>query len=258
MELYSHPEISIILDCNPKNQKCFDCGNPHPRWTSIYHGIFLCLKCAGRHRYQDLKLSTILSLLVDQWDESRLLALSLGGNEKYEAFLNEYNLLHSKFEGKYLTKAALYYRKQLRVQIKKALNQELNESEIELVKPSVEEGRQVISEQEMKNEFLPPKPKIDSQDTEKEKEKTEENKEKPTGKMFGFDGSFFKNVGQKVASTSTKFAGDFTQKVKGLNLTEKIKETGKKTVEYAKNTGTYINTKAQEVYVIININNLPI
>lgn len=246
MEFYSHPEIPIILKSNPKNQKCFECGNSNPRWVSVNLGIFLCLKCAGIHKkYNNPNISLIRSLLVSHFDDIMINFLTLSGNEKLENFLKEYDLNTSKFEDKYKSKACEYYRQNLRIQIKQKMNKS-NVSDIEnLVKPSFEEGKLLM------NQNIQPK---ENQGTD-----NKDNDEKPNSSeeegMFGKVGYFLKKTGKKLVDNSSNFAGDISQKVKDLNIKGKIVQTGIKTVEYAKTTKTFVSDKANIVYVYYKIIN---
>lgn len=35
----------------PENSYCADCEEPSPTWASTNWGVFICLQCAGVHRY---------------------------------------------------------------------------------------------------------------------------------------------------------------------------------------------------------------
>lgn len=146
MKNYVEPEIQKIIDMNIKNKRCFDCGDSDPKWVSLNHGIFLCLKCAGLHRNFKLNISTIRSIEIDSWNKHQLLSISLGGNENFEIFLKEYNLLNDNLNLKYKSKASDYYRQLLKFKINKCLNPRLNynNSIFDIDKPSLEEGNKLI------------------------------------------------------------------------------------------------------------------
>nr|DAD42703.1 TPA_asm: hypothetical protein HUJ06_000933 [Nelumbo nucifera] len=78
----------------PGNRICADCGSPEPKWVSLNHGIFICIKCSGVHRSLGAHISKVLSVKLDLWTDDQVdLMVALGGNTtvnmKYEAFLQD-------------------------------------------------------------------------------------------------------------------------------------------------------------------------
>ncbi|KAF2323764.1 hypothetical protein GH714_036860 [Hevea brasiliensis] len=74
------------------NKICADCGSPDPKWVSLSHGVFICIKCSGVHRSLGVHISKVLSVKLDEWtDEQVNNFIDLGGNtaanRKYEACL---------------------------------------------------------------------------------------------------------------------------------------------------------------------------
>ncbi|KAJ9190577.1 hypothetical protein P3X46_001764 [Hevea brasiliensis] len=72
------------------NKICADCGSPDPKWVSLSHGVFICIKCSGVHRSLGVHISKVLSIKLDEWtDEQVNDFIDLGGNtianKKYEA-----------------------------------------------------------------------------------------------------------------------------------------------------------------------------
>ncbi|OEL37320.1 ADP-ribosylation factor GTPase-activating protein AGD12 [Dichanthelium oligosanthes] len=74
------------------NRICADCGAPDPKWASANIGVFLCLKCGDVHRALGPDISKVLSITLDDWDDSDIDSMvEVGGNSYansiYEAFL---------------------------------------------------------------------------------------------------------------------------------------------------------------------------
>lgn len=54
------------------NDRCADCGRLGPDWSAKNHGVLVCIRCAGAHRKMGTHISTVLSLVADDWDEQSL------------------------------------------------------------------------------------------------------------------------------------------------------------------------------------------
>eukprot|EP01016_Furgasonia_blochmanni_P040970 TRINITY_DN526_c0_g3_i22.p1 TRINITY_DN526_c0_g3~~TRINITY_DN526_c0_g3_i22.p1 ORF type:complete len:259 (-),score=82.13 TRINITY_DN526_c0_g3_i22:1082-1834(-) len=76
----------------PENNICIDCEKKHPKWASVYFGIFICLDCAGKHREYGYHLSFVRSLTLDGWTRRQLLFMEHGGNKKALDFFKKMNL----------------------------------------------------------------------------------------------------------------------------------------------------------------------
>jgi ADP-ribosylation factor GTPase-activating protein 1 len=227
MEIYSHPDIPEILSL-PGNSNCFDCNSEKPKWTSLNNGIFLCLKCAGIHRSLGVDISIIRSLQIDSWTDKQILYLSKGGNNKFKNLLAEYNIdPNSPPEIKYKSKAADYYRKYLKNEIEKTFD--VNYQPIENVKPSLEEGRQLIEikkgKEEVNNSIV-----IGS------------NEQKNEGGLLDAFGSFFNNVKKTVGDVAEKIH----QQVDELKIGDKLMVAGGTVVDYAKVGGNFIKDKSEQ------------
>ena len=228
MEIYSHPDIPEILQI-PGNSACCDCNSEKPKWASLNNGVFLCLKCAGIHRSLGVEISTIRSLQIDSWTDKQILYLSKGGNEKFKKFLSEYQIdSKSQIDLKYKSKAADYYRKSLKNEIEKTTDNDYKE--IELIKPSLEEGKEIIDikkgQEEVNNSNV-----IGAYNEQKKEEG-----------FFGVMGSFFNSV----KKTAGDVAGKITKEIDDLKIGDKLKETGESIVGFAKAGGNFIKDKSQQ------------
>ena len=66
MENYAHPQLVKIMKIE-ENNHCFNCNEKSPKWASVNNGIFLCLKCSGIHRGFGVHISSVRSLVMDNW-----------------------------------------------------------------------------------------------------------------------------------------------------------------------------------------------
>lgn len=98
----------VLLD--PANNKCADCQSEPIKYASVNNAIFLCENCAKEHlelgeSTSNIKLATeeILSL-------KEISLFTIGGNEKFRNYMQNYNLNEFPIKLKYKTNAAEYYR----------------------------------------------------------------------------------------------------------------------------------------------------
>ena len=228
MEIYSHPDIPEILTIEG-NSNCCDCNAEKPKWASLNNGVFLCLKCAGVHRSLGIEVSTIRSLQIDSWTDKQILYISKGGNARFKNNLLEYKIdPNSPTELKYKSKAADYYRKNLKNEIEKTSNKDYQP--IEVVKPSLEEGSQLI---EVKN---------GQSDVNNSKVIGTYNEQKKDEGFFGAFGSFINSVRQTAVET----AGKLTKEINDLKLGDRLNEAREKVVDNAVFVGNYIKDKGQQ------------
>ena len=136
---FSDPQIEAIL-LFEGNNKCNDCDEPNPKWTSINNAVFLCAKCARKHKKYPSTVSTIKSLEVDEFTKGEITMLRHGGNTRFKTLMMEYNipLTKNNNEYKYKTKLADYYRK--------ALSEETREGSSLLARPDKRTAIQMIED----------------------------------------------------------------------------------------------------------------
>ena len=115
-------KINLILTLDEENSKCADCGNENPTKVSINNGVIICEDCALKHEELGHEISFVKGI-DDDFDEYLLNFIVFGSNSKFKRFLAKENVDASlPIEKKYLTKALLFYRINLK---KKVLSEEL-------------------------------------------------------------------------------------------------------------------------------------
>ena len=228
MEIYSHPDIPEILSL-PGNSTCCDCGIEKPKWASLNNGVFLCLKCAGIHRGLGVDISTIRSLQIDSWTDKQILYLTNGGNNKLKQIWKEYGINSSfSVEKKYKSKACDYYRKYLKNLVEKISDKDYQQ--IELIKPSTEEGKELIEIKQGK------------QDVNNINIIGDFDEQKKDEGFFGAIGSFFSSV----KKTASEAADKITKGIDDLKIKDKLIEAGDKISDNAKIAANFIKDKSQK------------
>lgn len=142
----SYINISEIAKNSEKgNDKCVDCENTKVAWASINHGIVLCLDCALNHKSTlSNKISYIKSLEMPNWTNDEVSLMLIGGNNNFHDFLKHYEIdpLNKDLLLKYNSKCTEFYRKFLLSEVKS--------SDLLIKKPSIEEGRQQLTDEDFK------------------------------------------------------------------------------------------------------------
>lgn len=128
-------QIKEIISSTEGNSNCADCGILKVSWSSVNHGVFLCLDCAFNHKtYFSSKESTIKSLDMPYWSSSEVDILRIGGNLNFHHFLQYYGI--DKYEkdliSKYKNKGVEYYKYFIKAQSEGC--------DIDQKRPSKEEG----------------------------------------------------------------------------------------------------------------------
>uniref|UniRef100_A0A7S3UIJ3 Arf-GAP domain-containing protein n=1 Tax=Oxyrrhis marina TaxID=2969 RepID=A0A7S3UIJ3_OXYMA len=109
--------FQALLARDPANELCFDCRRANPDWTSCAFGIFICENCAGKHRELGTHVTRVRSVRLDEWEPAQLTVFQKGGNTALDRFFREFEVAHMDISEKYQTKAADYWRVQLKAQV---------------------------------------------------------------------------------------------------------------------------------------------
>lgn len=105
-----------ILASDPANKTCVDCQTAPATVLSVNNGVTLCDKCKDSH----FGFGTCISLLVllkEPIDNYMMRYFLLGGNTKFLNFCKENGIADMPAKEKYLTEAADFYRRNLKVQV---------------------------------------------------------------------------------------------------------------------------------------------
>lgn len=212
----------------PENNKCCDCRLENPRWASVSHGIFICLQCAGIHRGLGVQISFVRSLTLDTWNASQLSLMTAGGNKKFHEFIDNYGLGHFPIKDKYITNAAVFYRKQLKAD---AFNEVFEEEP-----PRFEEAGVFV--------------------TAKPVEEVKGNNLSPKSAGIGKFTDYLENFGKKVKDTALEVA-DKPQIVeireKTQEFIEKVGNRIQDAVNKTKDSETFQNVRAKSARALTSV-----
>jgi hypothetical protein len=102
---------------SPENKVCQDGGDHKAEWASVSHGIYICIMAAGVHRSLGVKTSFVQSTNLDSWRPLHLKMMELGGNARFAEFMRAHGVPEDMpIREKYNTRAAAWYRKNLRAE----------------------------------------------------------------------------------------------------------------------------------------------
>lgn len=90
MQIMTREIMSCLED--KENQKCFDCNESPANWVCVNNSIFLCGKCAGKHRGYGPIISNLKFLMLDQLNEFQIEILKTGGNKRLKDLLIKYKI----------------------------------------------------------------------------------------------------------------------------------------------------------------------
>jgi len=85
-------------------------------YTTVKKGTLLCLDCSSTHRGMGVHLTFVRSLDLDEWTQSQIDAMRLGGNGNARSYFRKHgftDLYGSKTDKKYKSKAAQSYKAEL-------------------------------------------------------------------------------------------------------------------------------------------------
>ena len=251
---FSDPQLEAIL-LFEGNNKCNDCDEQNPKWTSINNAVFLCAKCARRHKKYPKTVSLIKSLEVDEFNKGEILLLRHGGNTRFKALMTEYNipLTKNNNEYKYKTKLADYYRK--------TLNNETREGSSLLSKPDKRTAIQMIDDDSdsvvtsldgspvvlnnpfeninnnFSNNINNPISETTNENTKTYDEHSyDDNTPDEIDKFFGSIGKMFNNVGDTLAN-----------KMKEMDLDSTFNATKEHAKKFVVTSKEFINDRSQEI-----------
>jgi len=146
------------------NLRCADCQASNPQWATISYGALLCIECSGRHRQLGVQISRVRSISMDSWSHSEVLSILEGGNQQLNNFFTRHGLdeSHTSLNDdtnrcRYKTNAAMFYRENLSLHVKRVEEAGLYEGRhcsVKKKKSTSSRRRKILRSHKVENESL--------------------------------------------------------------------------------------------------------
>lgn len=249
VDTYSHVDLYDIVN-EQGNSNCVDCGTSNPTWSSLNNGALICIACCEQHKYLEENISTVKSLVSDQWNDEEIKFLQYGGNNKLLNIWKEYKVnLDISIESKYNLVCTNYYRNVLKKRVE-------GESILSLDKPSLSDGLESLKNQssssnsgntQSKKGFFGKVFLFIKKATDKlEKKMRDSGIDAKIANVFDKTANATEKVGNKIAEKSTD---KLQKKMRSSGFDAKLTRVADKSVSVTEKAGHKIAEKSQKAYV---------